>query len=392
MPLPSSPSELAALQARLRIALTPGFGRGLQRRLDRNLGTPLQVLASPPERIAQALAEGEPCADLDRATAQRGPASLAKSLLAHDTHRDARVACTLAWAQADGHHLLAPELPGWPARLSESPDPPALLHVHGDPACLSRPAVAIVGARHATRAGTELARDFARALGEAGLTVVSGLARGIDAAAHEGALATPAGTLAVIGTGPDIVYPAGHAGLQARIAQTGAVISELPPGTEARAHHFPQRNRLIAALPLGVLVVEAARASGSLITARLALEAGREVMALPGSIHAPLSRGCHQLIREGAALVEDVHDVLRALGLPDGGPTTEPPAPALPDGPAGRLLEALAHDPQSADLLSVRSGLAMAELGVALCLLELDGQVERLADGRWNRVARLAPR
>src|SRR5690606_23323541 len=237
----------------------------------------------------------------------------AAALLSDDDERDARIAATLEWAHADGHHLITLSDAAYPRPLLQIGDPPPLLYVRGAPERLSKDLIAIVGSRHATPGGEANAHDFARALADEGLTVCSGLARGIDGAAHRGALEGRAGTLAVVGTGVDRVYPAAHRSLAQAIVARGAVVSELPLGTGVTRANFPRRNRLIAGLSLGVLVVEAAPHSGSLITARHAAEYGREVMAVPGSIHSPVARGCHRLIREGAKLVESAEDVLVEL-------------------------------------------------------------------------------
>ena len=259
----------------------------------------------------------------------------------------------------------------------------------GDPAYLQGQALAVVGARNATPGGQENARAFARHLAGSGWRVVSGLALGIDAAAHEGALdAGPggAGTVAVMGTGIDRIYPAKHRDLAHRIAAHGALVSELPLGTGALPQHFPKRNRIVAGLARGVLVVEAAKQSGSLITARLAGESGREVFAIPGSIHSPLSRGCHALIRQGAKLVETAADITDELG---GGPiagTTRAKAQApaaLPDHP---VLDALGFDPLHLDAIQARCGLDTPTLQAQLLELELAARVARLDDGRFQRL------
>lgn len=271
----------------------------------------------------------------------------------------------------------------YPSLLLQTADPPVLLFADGDPAWLARPMLAIVGSRNASAQGLDNARAFAQALGDAGYTVVSGLAAGIDGAAHEGALAGTGGTVAVIGTGPDIVYPSRHRQLATRIRARGLILSEYLPGTPPVAANFPPRNRIIAGLAQGTLVVEAALKSGSLITARLAAEAGREVFAIPGSIHAPQARGCHALIRQGAKLVECAADVLEELQAP-----ARPAQGSLPlePAPAGDpLLEALGHDPATLDALSARTGWSAAALNVRLLELELDGQVARLPGGLFQR-------
>ena len=315
----------------------------------------------------------------------------------------ARVREALAWLARPGHHLLGRQDPRYPPLLRQAPQPPQALFVDGDPDLLWLPAVAVVGSRGASAGGCDNARRFSATLCRAGVAITSGLATGIDAAAHQAALATPGGiTLAVLGTGPDLAYPRRHAALRERIAAQGAVVSEHPPGTAARAWHFPARNRIIAGLSLGTLVVEAALRSGALITARLAAEAGREVFAIPGSIHQPQARGCHRLIREGAALVEAPDEVLAgiaplatrlalALGPPEGdrtAPVQVPDGPGMtaPPVPADhhRLWKALGHDPTPMDVLVERTGLTPAGLSSMLLAMELDGRIV-VEHGRYAR-------
>lgn len=306
-----------------------------------------------------------------------------------------------AWLAQPGHCLLRCGDADFPPLLDEAPGAPVALFVAGDAAHLLSPQLAVVGARHASLAGREHAVDFARALAASGLVITSGLAEGIDGAAHQAALAADGATVAVMGTGPDQVYPGRHRALAAAIAGHGALVSEFPPGTPPRRHHFPRRNRLIAGLSLGTLVIEASLRSGSLITARLAAEYGREVFALPGSIHHPLARGCHRLIRDGARLVETAAEVVGALaplaatlGTRLAERLASDPAPA--DNAAGRhrgrldadrraLLQALGHDPVSVDALVARTGLEAATLAPILLALELDGRLEPLPGGRYQR-------
>jgi DNA processing protein len=292
------------------------------------------------------------------------------------------------WAPEAGRHLLCRDDPRYPPRLRALPDAPLLLFVHGDPEVLVLPQLAIVGSRAATPQGAANARAFAEALAARGLTITSGLAVGIDAAAHEGALAAQGATVAVCATGLDRVYPARHRSLAKQIAAQGALVSELPIGVGPQAEHFPRRNRLIAGLSLGVLVVEAARESGSLITARLAGEQGREVFAIPGSIHSPASRGCHQLIRQGAKLVESVDDILEELG-PQIGPALREAGlrPAVAEAPSP-VIEALGAELLDFDQLAARCGLDVAALSSALLSLELEGRVVQSADGRYSAVRR----
>jgi DNA processing protein len=291
---------------------------------------------------------------------------------------------------------LTPADPLYPAQLAAVPGCPSLLYVSGDPAVLALPQVAIVGSRAATAAGRETAFEFAAALAGAGLAITSGLAIGIDAAAHRGALAAGGMTIAVCGTGLDRVYPAEHATLAASIGARGALVSEFPAGMPPLALNFPQRNRLMSGLSRGVLVIEAAARSGSLITARLAGEQGRDVMAVPGSIHNALARGCHRLIKDGAALVESVDDVLAVLGLTALAPpgksgakpaqSTENPADRLDSG-SEMLLNALGFGPADLDRLIERTGLAAHAVVSTLQMLELAGRVESLAGGRYCRTA-----
>ena len=286
----------------------------------------------------------------------------------------------------------------YPARLAAIASPPPVLYCRGNPEVLGHPQLAVVGARAATRGGRERARAFARTLAECGLVVTSGLARGIDAAAHRGALDAGAPSVAILATGPDRIYPRSNAGLAGELIETGAVITERAPGTPPRPENFPRRNRLISGLCLGVLVVEASLRSGSLITARLAADEGREVFAIPGSVDNPLSRGCHALIRDGAKLVESVVDVIEELAHPGG--LQGPPAssePAASDdsadtgggsgGSARRVLDAVGHDPVTIDRLVEHTGLTPDRLSSILLSLELDGRLDALPGGRYVRVA-----
>ncbi len=310
----------------------------------------------------------------------------------------ARLAGDRAWLAAGEHRLVVWTSADYPSLLRDSQNPPAALFVAGDPALLWAPQLAIVGARGASAAGLANARAFAKALVEAGLVVTSGLAEGIDGAAHAAALDAGGRTVAVLGTGPDLVYPRRHEALAARIAATGALVSEFPPGTPGKPEHFPRRNRIIAGLSLGTLVVEASLQSGSLITARLANETGREVFAIPGSIHNPLARGCHRLIRDGAKLVETAQEVLeelRGLGgalaaglreriaASEDAPVSAPSA-RTDDPDYARLLAALDDEPRALDVLVARTGLPAAAVSSMLLVLELDGVVSA-AHGRYAR-------
>ncbi len=293
----------------------------------------------------------------------------------------------LEWLAGPGRTLLTVDDPRYPRQLAAAGGMPAALFVRGDPIHLSRPQVAIVGSRAATATGCETAFAFAAELAAFGFTITSGLATGIDAAAHRGALAVGGVTVAVCGTGLDRVYPPGHERLAEEIAAAGALISEFPTGTPPAPGNFPRRNRLMSGLSRGVLVVEAAARSGSLITARLAGEQGREVMAVPGSIHNPQSRGCHRLIKDGAALVESVDDVLAALGatrLAAAAECAENPQAPL-DSEAEMLLNALGFEPTGLDRLVQRTGMTARSVLAKLQLLELEDRVESLAGGRYSR-------
>lgn len=293
---------------------------------------------------------------------------------------------TLAWlAENATRRIVVLGDADYPPCLLQTADPPLLLYVEGRSELLTANAVAIVGSRRPTPQGEANARAFGAALSERGWVVVSGLAAGIDAAAHAGALGGAAGTIAVLGTGIDIVYPRKNQDLAAQIARVGLLVSELPLGSPPLAAHFPQRNRIIAGLARGTLVVEAALRSGSLITARLAAEAGREVFAVPGSIHLLQAKGCHALIRQGAKLVETVEDVIEELepvARPLAAPVVAAEAAAAEDDP---VLRALGHDPASLDQLIDRCGWPAARLNAHLLDLELQGQVSRLPGGWYQR-------
>jgi DNA processing protein len=292
---------------------------------------------------------------------------------------------TLAWAARDGHHLITLHDPRYPELLANIHDPPLFLYALGDVSLLARPCLAIVGSRNASAQGKANAEAFAQALSLAGVTIVSGLAAGIDASAHTGALRGSGATVAVVGTGLDRVYPRQHRDLARSIAAAGCMVSEYPLGMGPLANNFPRRNRIISGLSAGVLVVEAAAESGSLITARVAADQGREVLALPGSIHSALSKGCHKLIREGAHLVETVDEVLELMHMsPLGGLPGAPPAGAGGD----RLLERMGFDPIEFDALAGATGESAGSLNSQLLLLELAGLVQRLPGNVIQRVVR----
>lgn len=414
--------ERDELTAWLRLTTTPGVGRTSARRLLAAYGLPQEVFAHTPADWRQHLAPGPA-----QALAQLPP------------RLDEQIGRTWQWLHAGAE---APEAAGlrraivtlgdaaYPPALLETPDPPLLLYLLGAAELLDAgqpfaptACLAVVGSRNPTPQGRENARQFARALAGQGLCIVSGLALGVDAAAHEGALALaeggPAGaadapgmsstpgaprtarTIAVVGTGLDRVYPAAHRSLAQRIARHGVLVSEYPLGAPPLPAHFPQRNRIISGLALGTLVVEAAPASGSLITARMAAEQGREVFAIPGSVHAPQARGCHALIRDGAMLVETAQDVLDELRpvlarqQADGGSGAGSAADRGSEGSdkgsdesSDEVLQALGHDPAGLDALIARTGLDAARLQVRLLELELDGQVARLPGGLFQRMAR----
>ena len=311
-------------------------------------------------------------------------AEVAGRLAAPDPERSR---ATRAWLGDPSHRLLAWDDEAYPPQLLEIGDPPPVLFAIGRVELLARPSIAIVGSRQATPQGRDDAPAFRRALGEAGLTVVSGLAQGIDAAAHRGALDTAASTIAVMGTGPDRVYPASQRELAHAIAANGCIVTQFAPGTPPLKANFPQRNRVISGLARGVLVVEAAPQSGSLITARQAIEQGRDVFAIPGSIHSPLSKGPHRLIRDGAKLVETAQDVLAELGMAAPGASASAPLAATTDvDPVrGRLVDAIGRGPVDLDRLVARTGLPPERIAAMLVQLELDGLVGALPGGRWQR-------
>jgi len=383
MPSPAPPTE--ELYAWLRLAQEPGLSAAQARHLLAAAGLPQHVYALSMSALCGIVPE----------------------MLAVQLHRppDAvlaqRIAVSLQWLQAPMRHIVTLADPEYPQALLDLADPPLLLYVHGNMARLNRPAISIVGARHATADGVDNAQAFAHHLARQGWCVVSGLAHGIDAAAHRGALAAGeqgGGTIAVLGTGIDVVYPANHRDLAQQIAQAGALVSEFPLGCRALPHQFPRRNRLVAAMARGVLVVEAARQSGSLITARHALDVGREVFAIPGSIHSPLSRGCHALIRQGAKLVESARDIQEELGSPGthplawgaseqaeaGNPHTSAADVPL-DPEVATVLMALGYDPVDVMTLQARTQLPLSVLTARLAAMELDSVVARLADGRFQR-------
>lgn len=360
------PEERAAW---LRLLLTDGVGNETARKLLTAFGSPEAVWqqnfstlkAVTSARVAEALSTP--------------PAELPQTLDQLE-----------AWLAAGPHrHVLTLGDPHYPAELLQTQDPPLLLYVLGQLGALQHPQrLAIVGSRNPTPQGALNARQFAHALGQAGVCVVSGLALGVDGAAHEGALEAGAPTIAVVGTGLDRVYPSRHRDLAHRIAAQGALVSEYPLGTPPLSPNFPKRNRIIAGLSQGTLVVEAALQSGSLITARQAAEQGREVFAIPGSIHSPQARGCHALIRQGAKLVESAQDILEELRVPD--PLAQPRQPAPEPQQEDGLLAVMGFDPVGLDALQARCGLDTATLQARLLELELDGHIGRLPGGLLQRI------
>ncbi len=394
-------SDLDELGAWLRLLMVPRLGPASARRLLAAFCSPQGLFAAEPDAVRAVLPRFSPDA-LHADTGWQAEQALAWAWL-HDPQAEVpRAVLTLGDAR-------------YPQPLLEAVDPPLVLFAEGDLDRWRRPAVAIVGSRNPTQQGAENAEAFARAISEAGVVVVSGLARGVDAAAHAGALQpiesggmhAAGGTIAVLGTGFNEVYPKAHKPLVRRVARNGLVLSEFPLNTPALPPNFPRRNRIVAALSRGTLVVEAAVQSGSLITARLANEMGREVLAIPGSIHSPQARGCHALLKQGAKLVETAQDVLEELRLGDApmagpGPTgargrADQAGGACPDDAGhpsdGRpaedpVLRAMGHDPVGQDALSARTGLGPAELGARLLELELMGQVARLPGALFQRLAR----
>lgn len=356
-------SELAAW---LRLTLVRGIGGETQRRLLAELGLPDRIFAASPATLARTI-----------------PPRQAEQLFSHDAQGEIDMA--LAWAAEPGNAILTLADAAYPQRLLEAPDPPTVLYVKGRVELLNTPAFAIVGSRNATPQGESNAMAFATTLADAGLTIVSGLALGIDAAAHRGGLRGKGSTVAVIGTGIDRVYPARNQELARDIAAQGAIISEFPLGTPALKENFPRRNRIISGLARGCLVVEAAERSGSLITARLAGEQGRDVFAIPGSIHSPLSKGCHKLIKQGAKLVDDARDILDELGFCAAAERKSTAAPQ-PDIETAKLLACLGYDSCDVDTLALRSGLTAERLYAILLEMELDGRIASLPGGRFQRI------
>ncbi len=356
----------------------PGIGPARCGRLLAQYGDAASVVRAPAPELARF---GVPAAALD-----------------YLQHPDSKaIAADLAWLAQPGHQLLTVADSGYPPQLRAIDALPTALFVQGDAGLLAEPQLAIVGSRNPSPAGRDNAHQLAAELAAAGLVITSGLALGIDAAAHRGALSVEGATVAVMGTGPDRIYPARHRELAHAIAGHGALVTEFPPGSPAQAEHFPRRNRVISGLSLGTLVVEAAQASGSLITARFAAEQGREVLAVPGSIRNPLSRGCHQLIRDGARLVESSRDILEELRLTLAAAIKPPPEPpAAADVPLGaatagldaehqQVLAELGTEPTAVDTLVERTGLTADVVSSILLILELHGFVTSQPGGHYSR-------
>lgn len=368
------------LEARVRLSRRFGFDSGPLARLLREHGSAVAALAA--------------------AETARLPLPAPAATAADDADPETLIGRDLAWLGAStGRGVLALGDPTYPDLLARIPDPPPLLYYVGDPEVLGQTQLAVVGSRNPTPAGRITATSFARYLVGQGLVITSGLARGIDAAAHEGALKGQGFTVAVLGTGVDRVYPSSNRALAHRIAESGIIVSEFPLGTPARPPHFPRRNRIISGLAIGTLVVEAARRSGSLITARLAAEQGREVFAIPGSIQNPMARGCHALIRQGAKLVETAADILEELP-PLLGVSQMPGVAAAETGAEDdgggldpdyrELLAAMGYDPVSVDELVERTALTANVLSSMLLVLELEGHVSPVAGGQYARIPKEA--
>ena len=343
------------------LGLVNELGPTALRRLLAAFGLPANILSATRRQLARHVTE-----------------DVAEKILS--AGRQQKIENTLDWLSQDGHSLTTFADAQYPQLLLQIPDPPPMLYALGDASHLNRPALAIVGSRNATPQGLANARSFAKAASNSGLTVVSGLALGIDTAAHRGALDGSGSTVAVLGCGVDIDYPRSNAALAREITQHGAIVSEFALGTPPLTSNFPRRNRIISGLTQGCLVVEAALASGSLITARLAAEHGREVFAIPGSIHSPLARGCHALIRQGAKLVETAADIMQEFHL-----SVEQSAPQILDSD-NALLQYIGYDSCGLDSLVQHSGLTAAAVSVMLLTLELEGKVACLPGGLYQRI------
>jgi DNA processing protein len=356
----------------IRLEQTPGVGLETARKLLSSFGLPEHIFLANFSTLQKVVSE-----------------RIAHALIAPPSDEiQALIDKTLVWAEQPGNRVLTLADADYPKALLDIADPPLILYVKGRLELLSSPALAVVGSRNATTQGMLNAEKFSEVLSQAGLTIISGMALGIDTAAHQGGLRGTGSTIAVIGTGADIVYPARNRKLAHQIAADGCIISEYALGTPAIASNFPRRNRIISGLAQGVLVIEAAAQSGSLITARMAAEQGRDVFAIPGSIHSPLSKGCHLLIKQGAKLVESAQDVLEEIK-----PRPKQPAPTITAAHAAKvaaaspILSAMGFDPVTPDTLALRCEINIADLNVQLLTLELEGQIELLHGGMIRRLA-----
>ncbi|OGS97155.1 MAG: DNA protecting protein DprA [Gallionellales bacterium RIFCSPLOWO2_02_FULL_57_47] len=357
-----------SLEAWLALSLTRGLGGEGARQLLKEFGSPEAVIAASTSSL-KSVVKPEVAAEIGKGYANEA------------------IAPTLAWLEDSNNHIVTLADSDYPQALLNIPDPPLLLYVKGRLDLLNHSALAMVGSRNATPQGIVNAEAFAKSFSAAGLCIISGMAHGIDAAAHRGALRGQGSSIAVIGTGLDKVYPAANRDLAHALAQQGALISEFPLGTPPLPANFPRRNRIISGMSLGCLVVEASLQSGSLITARLALEQGRDVFAVPGSIHAPQSKGCHALLKQGAKLVESAQDILEELGGLLITPSLNSVTQGIDiQGTDYALLEHLGFDPVDVETLRVRSGLTIAELSAMLLTLELSGHVSTIPGGLYQRI------
>lgn len=364
MPIPALGAEP---QAWLALDLIPGLGGEGLRKLLARFGAPSAVLQQSVSMLSQSVAP-----------------AVASAIAAGPPPE--KIEATLKWLEAESNHLLTLADEDYPPQLLEIADPPPILYLKGRRELLARPGLAVVGSRNATPSGLQNAEAFARNLSEAGFAIISGMALGIDAAAHRGGLSARGSSIAVVGTGLDLVYPARNKALAHELAENGLIVSEFALGTPALAKNFPRRNRIISGLSRGVLVVEAALASGSLITARQAGEQGREVFAIPGSIHSPLSKGCHQLIKQGAKLVDEANDILIELRWGGAKPATATAAGDVDDAESDPLLAAMGFDPVSVDSLLERAKLPTDQLVARLTELELDGAIASMPGGKYQRL------
>ena len=363
MPIPASGAEP---QAWLALDLVPGLGGEGIRKLLARFGVPSEILRQSTAQLSEIVSP-----------------TVARAIVVPPSPE--KLDACLKWLQVECNHLLTLADDDYPSQLLEIADPPPLLYLKGRRELLRKPGLAVVGSRNATPSGLQNAEAFARSLSEAGFTIISGMALGIDAAAHRGGLAAKGSSIAVVGTGLDLVYPARNKALARDLAENGLIISEFALGTPALAQNFPRRNRIISGLSRGVLVVEAALASGSLITARQAGEQGREVFAIPGSIHSPFSKGCHQLIKQGAKLVEEANDILIELHWGTAAPTktTRTESNDIESDP---LLSAIGYDPVPVDVLLQRVKLPADQLISRLTELELDGVIATMPGGKYQRL------